>query len=91
MIGGTRYVVTLRLLADMCESANAYVENAIAVGNTPRYTTQPRSAALDARASATRSPANGRQATAPTVQATQVTSIAGSRPTSGFCRIRLTA
>ena len=75
----------------MCESAKAYVENAIAVGNTPRNTTQPRSPALDARASDTRSPANGRQAMAPTVHAIQVTSTAGSRATSGFCRIRLTA
>ena len=36
VIGGTRYVVTLRLLAVMWRSAKAYVVNAIAVGKTPR-------------------------------------------------------
>ena len=39
----------------------------------------------------TRSPANGRQLIAPIVQASQVTWMAESRPTSGFCRTRLIA
>ena len=46
---------------------------------------------LAAAVSRARSPAKGRQASAPTVQAIQVTSTADSRETSGFWRIRLTA
>src|SRR5689334_7244228 len=83
--GGTRYVVIPRLLAVMCRSANAYVVKAIAVGNRPRYTTHHMSDADAARVLSTSSPTNGRQATAPTVQASQVTWTAESRETSGFC------
>ena len=44
VIGGTRYVVTPRLPADIVLSAKANVVNAIAVGKMPRKTTQPMSA-----------------------------------------------
>ncbi len=83
--GGTRYVVAASRPAGERASAYAQVVNAIAVGNSPRYSSHTNSGPSSRGSSSTRAGANGRHRSAPATVPMAEAASGETRATTGFC------